>query len=185
MTSAGSVGGSDRLRLFLGYTLLDDVAGALAEWAGRELRGRLVRREDLHVTLAFLGSRPAADLPAIVDVLGRAAADAATPRFEVVRWREARAAGMLVLRDETGAAAPFAGRLHRELASLGLYRPENRDWLPHVTTLRYRERPRLSPPLPEVAPFAPSGAAAFLSRLHPSGAQYEVLDSFSLGGVSR
>ena len=87
---------------------------------------------------------------------------------------------MLVLRDRAGAAAPFAGQLHRELAARGLYRPENRDWLPHVTVLRYRDRPRLAPPLPPLAPFAPSGAAAFLSRLHPSGARYEVLESFRL-----
>jgi RNA 2',3'-cyclic 3'-phosphodiesterase len=180
VTSAASVGGSERLRLFLAYELPVQTAEALAGWAAEHLRGRLVRREDLHVTLAFLGSRPASDLAPVLDVLERAAADAAPPRFELVRWRETRSAGMLVLRDETGAAAPFAGRLHRDLASLGLYRPENRDWLPHVTVLRYRERPRLSPPLPGVAPFAPSGAAAFLSRLHPSGSRYEVLGSFRL-----
>ena len=89
---------------------------------------------------------------------------------------------MLALRDGTGAAAPFAARLRRELSALGLLGPETRDWLPHVTVLRYRERPGLAPPLPEASPFAPSGAAAFLSRLHPSGSRYEVLESFPLGG---
>lgn len=182
MSSPASVAGDERLRLFLAYQLPADVAGVLAGWAARYLRGRLVRPEDLHVTLAFLGSRPAADLPVVVDVLRRAAAAAASPRFELVRWRETRSAGMLALRDGTGAAAPFAARLHRELSALGLYRPEHRDWLPHVTVLRYRERPGLSPPLPAAAPFAPSGAAAFLSRLHPSGSRYEVLESFPLGG---
>lgn len=182
MTSPASVGGDERLRLFLAYELPGGVSSALAEWAAAALHGRLVRREDLHVTLAFLGSRPASDLPAVLDVLRGAAADASPPRFELVRWREARSAGMLVLRDATGAAAPFAGRLQGDLAARGLYRPEGRDWLPHVTVLRYRERPRLSPPLPGLAPFAPSGAAAFLSRLHPSGSRYEVLESFSLGG---
>ena len=70
--------------------------------------------------------------------------------------------------------------MQAELAELGVYRLENRDWLPHVTVLRFRDRPRLQPPLPELGPFAPSGAAAFLSRLHPSGAVYEVLESFPL-----
>ena len=70
--------------------------------------------------------------------------------------------------------------MHERLAELGVYRLENRDWLPHVTVLRFRERPRLQPPLPELGPFAPSDAAAFLSRLHPSGAVYEVLESFPL-----
>jgi 2'-5' RNA ligase len=74
----------------------------------------------------------------------------------------------------------LAARLYRELAALGVYEPEERPWLPHVTVLRYRERPRLEPPPLELPEFAPSGAAAFLSRLHPSGALYEVLESFPL-----
>ena len=89
---------------------------------------------------------------------------------------------MLELRDDGGGCVSFAGRLHERLAALGVYRLETRPWLPHVTVLRFRERPRLAPPLPELPSFAPSGAAAFLSRLHPSGARYEVLESFSLGG---
>ena len=87
---------------------------------------------------------------------------------------------MLELRDRHGtAAAEIARDVQAPLAELGIFRLENRDWLPHVTVLRYREPPRLTPPLPELA-FVPSGAAAFLSRLHPSGAVYEVLESFPL-----
>jgi 2'-5' RNA ligase len=100
--------------------------------------------------------------------------------FEVVRYRETRSVGMLELGDRTGNAALLARRLHDALAALDVYRPERRAWLPHVTVLRFRERPRLQPPLPELGAFAPSGAAAFLSRLHPSGAVYEVLESFPL-----
>jgi RNA 2',3'-cyclic 3'-phosphodiesterase len=88
---------------------------------------------------------------------------------------------MLVLRDAVGAAAPFAARLHAELGALGVYRPESRPWLPHVTVLRFRERPRLRPRPPELR-WVSSDAAAFLSRLHPSGVRYEVLESFPLGG---
>ena len=55
---------------------------------------------------------------------------------------------------------------------------EARPWLPHVTVVRFRERPRLDPPLPSLGRFAPSGAAAFLSRLHPTGARYEALESY-------
>ena len=110
---------------------------------------------NLHITLAFLGSRPAGDLPTILRVLEDAVRAAAAPSFEVVRWRERRAAGMLELRDSTGTtAARLAGRVQAELVDLGLYRLENRDWLPHVTVLRYRDPPRLSPPLPELGPVA-------------------------------
>ena len=178
--------GDERLRLFLALQLPDDVVAQLTEWQARvlqraQLRGRLVPPGNLHVTLAFLGSRPAGEVPTILRILEDAVRDAEVPDFEIVRWRERRAAGMLELSDRTGtSAARLAGRVQANLADLGLYRFENRDWLPHVTVLRYRDRPRLHPPLPELSPFAPSGAAAFLSRLHPSGAVYEVLESFPL-----
>jgi RNA 2',3'-cyclic 3'-phosphodiesterase len=182
VNSPGSVPGDERLRLFLGLQLPEPVVEALAEWQQRELRGRIVPRANLHVTLAFLCSRPAGELESICAVLGKAAAAVASPVFEVARYRETRSVGMLELADTTGNAALLASRLHEALAALGVYRPEGRRWLSHVTVLRFRERPRLQPPLPELAAFAPSGAAAFLSRLHPSGARYEVLESFPLGG---
>jgi 2'-5' RNA ligase len=176
------VAGDERLRLFLALELPADVVQPLVEWQAQELRGRIVPPGNLHITLAFLGSRPASELPAILRVLEQAARDATRPLFELVRWRETRAAGMLELRDLTEHGAELAGRLHRSLAELGVYEPEARPWLPHVTVLRYREQPRLRPALPQLEPFSPSGAAAFLSRLHPSGARYEVLESFRLGG---
>jgi 2'-5' RNA ligase len=181
--SPASVSGDERLRLFLGFRLPGTVVDALAGWQERELsRGRVVPPGNLHVTLAFLGGRPAGELPSILAVLEREATAARVPRFELVGYRETRSVGMLALRDETGGAAELAGRLHEALAELGVYRPEARPWLPHVTVLRFRDRPRLRPPLPELEPFAPSDAAAFLSRLHPAGARYEVLESFRLGG---
>jgi 2'-5' RNA ligase len=176
------VTGDERLRLFLAFKLPDDVVEALVAWQSHALRGRVVPPGNLHVTLAFLGARPAAELPAILAVLEQAAGASPPPVFELVRWRETRAAGMLALRDRTSHGAELAARLHEALAELGVYEPEARPWLPHVTVLRYRERPRLSPPLPELDPVMPSEAAAYLSRLHPSGARYEVLQSFPLGG---
>jgi RNA 2',3'-cyclic 3'-phosphodiesterase len=182
----GSVAADERLRLFLGFRLPDTAVEQLVAWQARELDGRIVPAENLHVTLAFLGSRPAGDLPAVLRVLGDAAAAAEPPRLEAERYRETRSVGMLELRDETGAAGALARRLHEDLARLGLYRPEARPWLPHVTVLRFRERPRLRPPPPELE-WVSSDVAAFLSRLHassvpPGGARYEVLESFRLGG---
>jgi RNA 2',3'-cyclic 3'-phosphodiesterase len=181
------VGVDERLRLFLGYRLPDDAVATLAAWQARELHGRIVPAANLHITLAFLGHRPAAELPAILDVLARAAGVAGVPVFEVIGYRETRSVGMLELRDATDASAGLARQLHGELEALGVYRPETRPWLPHVTVLRFKERPRLRPSLPDVGQVAPSGAAAFLSRLHPSGERYTppeyvVLESFRLGG---
>jgi len=183
---AATVEGDERLRLFLALELPDDVVAALVAWGKRHLpRGRPVA--SFHATLAFLGSRRRSELDAILDALREAAAAAAPFTLRPVRYRETRSVAMLVLDDRSGEATRLAERLHARLEALGVYRRETRPWLPHVTVLRFRERPHLSPPLPEIAPFAPSGAAAFLSRLHPSGARYEVLESCplevsSLGG---
>jgi 2'-5' RNA ligase len=181
MTSADSVETGDRLRLFLALQLPPATLDVLERWSREQLRaGRVVPREHLHLTLAFLGSRPATELGEIVRVL-RDASNAAGPiSFAPVRWRETRSVGMIVLRDVTGEATALASRVHGGLAGLGVYRPEARPWLPHLTVLRFRDRPRLAPPLPEMRTFVPSGAAAYLSHLHPSGARYEVLESVSL-----
>ena len=184
MSGRASVEGDARLRLFLALRLPTSVADALAAWSEEQLEGagRRVRADQLHVTLAFLGSRPEHELAAIVAALRGSAAVARPVELEPSGWRETRSVGMVVFADAGGAAAALADDLHGQLEALGVYRREARPWLPHVTVVRFRERPRLRPPLPQLPPFAPSDAAAYLSRLHPSGARYEVLESTPLGG---
>jgi RNA 2',3'-cyclic 3'-phosphodiesterase len=180
VSGAGTFDGDERLRLFLALELDSDVASALRTWADSYLSG--ARHVDgFHVTLAFLGSRPASELDGIAGALRESAAECAPFALEPVRYRETRAVGMLVLADPSGEATRLAERLHGRLEALGVYERERRPWLPHVTVVRFRERPRLSPPLPEIGPFAPSGAAAFLSRLRRTGARYEALESYPLG----
>jgi 2'-5' RNA ligase len=89
---------------------------------------------------------------------------------------------MLTFDDEEGWAAAFAEDLQGRLEELAVYERERRRWLPHVTVLRFRRRPGLRPALPELAPFVPSDAAAYLSRLRPGGARYEVLEAVPVGG---
>jgi len=186
MTSAGSVGGDASPRLFLALRLPDPVLDALAAWGERELHAcRRLDREQLHVTLAFLGRRPAGDVGAVVEALDGAAARVEPFPLEPLAWRETPGVGMVVLTDPTGRAAMLADVLHRRLEELGVYRRERRPWLPHVTVARFRERPRLDPPLPPVRTFVPSDAAAYLSELHRSGARYTVLHSTPLGDTSR
>jgi len=178
---AGTVEGDDRLRIFLALELPDEVEATLREWGQRHLvSGRRV--DTFHATLAFLGSQPRSELPAILGVLRASIVGTAPFVLAPVRYRETRSVGMLVLEDESGEATRLATRVQGGLERLGVYRRESRPWLPHVTVLRFRERPGLSPPLPELGPFAPSGAAAFLSHLRPTGAQYEVIESCPLEG---
>ena len=155
---------------------------SLAAWQLRELGGRVVPRGNLHVTLAFLGSRPGSDLEPVAGALRETAARAGRPELEVSGYRENQSVGMLVFDDLDGRAAALADDLFGRLEALGVYERERRPWLPHVTVTRFRQRPRLDPVLPEVGRLSPSDAAVYLSRLHPSGAQYEVLESFALGG---
>jgi hypothetical protein len=119
---AGSVERDERLRLFLALRVPDGSVAELTAWQERELRGRLVPPRNLHVTLAFLGSRPCAELPGILEVLERVARAAEPASFEVTDYRETRSVGMLRLRDETGVATQLAERLHDQLAELGVYR---------------------------------------------------------------
>ena len=187
MSSTGRVGGDDALRLFIALRLPEDALEALESWAEKELsqekltQGRRVPHEHLHVTLAFLGARPASELPMIVDVLGRAAVRSVPFELEPSGYRETQSVGMVVLRDPSGGAGRLAAELHDHLEQIGVYRREARKWFPHVTVLRFRDRPRLRPPPPAFGAFAPSDIAAFLSRLHPAGARYEVLEVVPFG----
>jgi 2'-5' RNA ligase len=177
------VEGDERIRLFCALRLPEAALDGLVAWQHAHLpAARLVPRGNLHVTLAFLGHRPAAELPAVVAELRAAAAAAGPLRLEVERYRETRSVAMLVLADEGGAAAALAGDLHARLERIGAYHGEARRWTAHLTVARFRERPRLRPPLPEVGTLVPSDAAAYLSRLRPGGAEYDVLESVALGG---
>ena len=184
MTSPASVGGDERLRLFFALRLPEPVLDDVARWQTECFAGlRVVPRDGLHVTLAFLGNRPAGELEGIVRELREAAAAAAADlRLTPARYRETRAVAMLVLDDEGGRAAALAGDLQARLERLGVYRRESRPWLPHLTVARFRQQPRLRLEPPGIRTFVPSDAAAYLSRLRPSGAQYEVLESVALGG---
>ena len=175
--------GDERLRLFCALCLPEETVGSLVRWQERELRGgRLVVPANLHLTLAFLGSRPSVEVPAIADVLREAAAGAGGLQLRVGGYRETRSVGMLTFEDEGGAATAVAERLQEGLEELGVYRREGRPWLPHVTVLRFRERPRLRPELPELGEVSPSDAAVFISRLRRGGAEYESVETVALGG---
>ena len=184
--SAGSFEGDERVRLFCALRLPEQTLDSLVAWEREALASvrdvRPVPRENLHVTLAFLGHRQAAELDTIVGALRAACAGVRPPRLAVRGYRETRSVGMLTCDDDGRRATSLAETLHERLEELGVYERERRGWLPHVTVLRFRERPRLRPELPRLEPFVTSDAAAYLSRLRPGGARYEVLESVEVGG---
>jgi RNA 2',3'-cyclic 3'-phosphodiesterase len=178
-----SVGDSERARLFCGLRLPDRALDTLSQWQADHIgKGRPVPRDHLHITLAFLGNRPVEELESILDALREAAAAPGPIRLVPERYRESRSVGMLVLSDLGGQATRLAEDLQGRLEGLGVYEREQRPWLPHLTVVRFRERPRLQPPLPDLGEVSPSDAAAYHSVLRSSGAQYFVVESFALGG---
>jgi RNA 2',3'-cyclic 3'-phosphodiesterase len=183
MSGGGSVGGDAKVRLFCALTLPEHVIEQVVEWQAELGRGdfRAVPPDNLHVTLAFLGPRPDGEVDAIAVRLEDAAHAAAPIAFTVRRYRETRSVGMLVLDDEGGAAAALAADVGKRLERLGVYKVERRPWLAHLTVVRFRKAPRLAPGVPELR-FVPSGAAVYLSKLRPTGAEYFVVQKFGLGG---
>ena len=186
MSPERTLEGNDRLRLFVALRLPADVVAGLVEWQAAALAGapvRVLEPENLHVTIAFLGRRPAAELDAIESAVREAAKEARRPLLQVARYRETVRVGMLVLReDEPRHAHRLAGSVMRRLQELGVYEPEKRDWSPHVTVARFPAQPRLSPVLPELGAISPSELALYHSVLRPTGAQYAILESVALGG---
>jgi RNA 2',3'-cyclic 3'-phosphodiesterase len=189
VSAAATVGGDGSLRLFCALTLPEDSLDRLVAWQALLPPGRYrpVPRDNLHLTLAFLGATPAARVDAIRDELAAAAAAAGPIVLRESRYRETRSVGMLVFHDgsatgQDGAASALACDVHERLHRLGVYEPERRAWLPHLTVVRFRERPRLSPPLPGLGEVVPSGAAVYHSVLRRTGAEYVVLHAVRLGG---
>jgi 2'-5' RNA ligase len=186
MSSAARVGDRERLRLFVAFRLPEETLRHLVSWQQDVLRPpegvRVVPKENLHVTIAFLGHRPAEELDAIAGAAREAAQTGERPVLTPTRYRETRSVGMLVFDDEGGLATRIAEDVHERLERLGVHEREQRRWLPHVTVARFRKPPRLHPPVPELGRVALSDAAVYISKLRRGGAEYEVLESFALGG---
>lgn len=186
MSSSGSVGRDATLRLFCALELPLRTRTSIAAWAdGHLTSGRRVRDDDLHVTLVFLGATPERALETVIAALTDIAEATVAGPLTITGWRETRSVGMLVLRDATDWAIRFQKDLEQRLVEAGLTRAEQRRWLPHVTVLRHRGEGGSRPAtLPADRTFVPSDAAAYLSRLHPSGARYEALARVPLASTT-
>jgi 2'-5' RNA ligase len=176
-----------RIRLFCALQLPDETIAELVSWQQRNLRdGRIVPPGNLHVTLAFLGTRPTDEVPAIVNELRAASAGAAPVELRPGRYREGRSVGMMVLEDVTGAATALAADVGERLERLGVYRRERRPWLPHVTVLRFKERAGLTPEETNIRSIHVVRSALYRSSLglgEHRGARYDALETAALGGM--
>ena len=195
---------SPRARLFTALDLPDDVRGELESWQARECTDEALRpvaADALHVTLCFLGYKPERAIDELAELIAELEARPVPMRLE----REpvgikGRRPGLYAVDAPSEAAAELQADLSEVLASRRLYKPEKRDFWPHVTVARVRpeRRPRGAsgrrgrgkpmvverPPgeLPEALerPFGAVRVALYRSHLRHSGAEYERLAALEL-----
>ncbi|MDD5297869.1 MAG: RNA 2',3'-cyclic phosphodiesterase [Rhodocyclaceae bacterium] len=168
-------------RLFFALWPEAEVSRKLA-LLGRETQagagGRAMRRETLHLTLAFLGpvSQEMMDRAMAVAGAVRARAfDLVLDRLECWRHNHIVWAGASALPAEAGA---LAEGLTRELRSAG-FSLERRPFAAHVTLLRNARCPEtLTQPQPIFWPVR--DFVLVESKLSPGGARYEVVGRWPL-----
>ena len=150
---------------------------------------RWIPPENRHVTVRFLGSVADEAVGDIRDAARRSCAAVAPGEI----WLEGvgafpRASRARVLwagvQDPGGAAHSLFEHLDAALDGLG-FPGEERGYTPHLTLARLKvptPLPRdIASSLPPGAPFRLDRLLLMESRLSPSGARYEVRDSFPLG----
>jgi 2'-5' RNA ligase len=130
-------------RLFLACDLPADVAQAVVAWQTEYLRphGDLRVNHALHITLCFLGATPHESVESIISALrevrfSEIAAGVAGPLFLPEHGRKRVVA--LAIADPSGVLASIQSASSAKLAGLGVYEPEKRAYLPHLTVARFR-----------------------------------------------
>jgi len=138
------------------------------------------------VTLAFLGWRAEAELPAIEGAIQGARAPVSLLRTDGVVLLPPRRPRVMAVRLDDPARATIALQesVSAALVGAGVYEPSYRAWLPHVTIGRARGPLRRDAPVPDVPAleFLPPSMTLFRSHLQRGGAQYEPLARFNLTG---
>jgi 2'-5' RNA ligase len=183
---------ADSARLFVALELPADIRTVLSDWSRAQLTGlpslRGVRPEALHITLCFLGQRPVTEVGEIATAC-RAVASLPAPALSLgdALWLPPRRPRVLAidLADASGEAAAIQSTLAHSLASEGLYKPEHRRFLAHVTIARVRSGQRLRPTELQALqplPFTAGTVTLYQSLLGRGPAQYEALESITLTG---
>lgn len=162
------------MRLFFAAWPPARTAAALHTWA-EGFEGRAVARENIHLTLAFLGEAdPAKAIAAAKRVRGTRHE---LPIEEACFWKKNQ-----IVWVGPSAMPTELERLVRSL-HLELYRAEfileRRPFAVHVTLLRKAREPGKMPPLPRVA-WPVHEFVLVGSRVSPRGSTYEPVERFPL-----
>ncbi len=151
MDHAGRPVAADRLRLFFALWPDDATRERLDGWTQaihRASGGRAMRPENVHLTLAFLGGTPAAELPAVTTAAGRVAPRSFTLRIdEPGYWRHNQIA-WAGAREPPPEADALVGDLRAALVDAKIaFDPK--PFVAHITLVR-KARPGFE--LPDLEP---------------------------------
>lgn len=164
---------NEHLRLFFAIPCSASVSERLVTWSVRNCPdGSALHPNDLHVTLAFLGSQPAEHVP----VLHRLAASLPLPALTIELGTAQRWSDLLVLlpRQVPDALLTFQKELSSRLHALGVAM-DTRPYRPHLTLMR-RLPSKIAPPSPP--PFSWSVREWGLFRSHQQVPRYQCLASW-------
>lgn len=183
--------------MFVALDLPEAVRAAIGCWGDRALDDpalRPVRREALHVTLAFLGGRGLEDVARIAAAI-EADATGPAPQLQLLDPVPRPARGrprLFALPVLSAGVEQLQAALSTRLVAEGLYAVERRPFWPHVTVARARSRSGASgqpmrveePPgkLPETLsePFHGVRVTLYRSELQPRGPVYSPLAQVEL-----
>jgi len=181
------------LALDLDDIALDELAAVQAMLATAGASVRWTGRDNLHVTLKFLGDVEDADLPAVCAVATELAESTEAFEFTLGRILSIPPAGHMrmvwtEIGDPTGRMTALADRYNDAYAAMG-YKNDNRGFRPHLTLGRVkggRNVPALRGAIAELPAFDLDAQYAdevvvYASELTTEGPRYTVLSRAPLG----
>lgn len=166
------------LRLFFALGCPSELADQIGSWRdSQNLGGQPVATENLHLTLAFLGSQPAAALDGLIQLGGELREEAFTLRLDQL---QTIGTDFLCL---TPSRPPrpllrLVAHVHSGLTALGVSL-DSRPFLPHVTLARRADSHPLRP-APEAFEWRVKGFGLFRSENTTTGVHYAELAHWSL-----
>ena len=173
-------GEPDSLRLFFALWPDDATRDALfrtGKWLHKHWGGRLMRRDTVHITLAFLGSTPTEQMESLFECADSVQADAFELNLDQAGyWRHNRI-GWLGTSETPQQHFDLVRKLNAELASAG-FPIDTRPHVPHVTLLRKSQGGEV--PACEPVRWPISEFVLVKSVTESDGAHYEVVRRWPL-----
>jgi RNA 2',3'-cyclic 3'-phosphodiesterase len=192
---------SPRARLFVALDLPEALRDGIVAWGRRELADpalRVVPRESLHITLAFLGYMPEKEIGRLGEIVEGLEAPPATIELgDPVAKPSSKQPRLFALPASSPGTVRLQAELERNLVAERLYAPEKRPFWPHVTVARVKSegrgsrRPRRVERPPEGLPkllLQPTNlvrTTLYRSEIQPQGARYTPLAQVELSEDGR